>query len=150
MKVIIKMDELDSLLDAKLDDLSDVPEFKVFPAGVYKVTFSAEAKKLGEHPAVDLTFTVVEVLELAAATETPPAVGDTSSAAYMLDNDIGQGQLKEILKLLQETFLPSETGASIRAILEAAKGAEVQIVTKVRVNKNDASQKYLQVVKLSV
>lgn len=140
--------EFDSLLDAKLDDLKDMPEFKVYPAGAFKVTMAGDAKKIGEHPAVEVTFTLVEVAELADPTATPPAVGDTCSVAFLLDNELGQGRLKEFLAPLREVFAPGDT--TIRQVLEASKGAEITIVTKLRADKNDATKKYLQVESVTV
>ena len=91
---------IDSLLDGTLDDLADAPEFKPFPAGTHKVTISIVQKKIGTHPAFEVAMKAVETIELSNSEETPLAAGATTSVAYMMDNDLGQGNFKKILASL--------------------------------------------------
>ena len=143
------MSELDSLLDATLDDLADLPEFKVFPPGTHRAKATMDTKEINKHPAVELNLVYMECLELADP-ETPEsdmcAEGDSSSVAYMLDNEFGQGNLKKVATPLGEALGAS----SLREIVEQVTDIEVVVVTKVRTDKNDPDKKYMQVVEISV
>jgi hypothetical protein len=138
-------DVLDSILDSSLDDLSDLPEFAVFPAGVHKVTLKFESKMVNDHPAVEMGMTLVDTLEMSNSDEQPLAAGAESSVLFMLDNEFGQGKLKLIAKPLAEHF----GVGNIKAVMEAANGMEVVVTTKVRQNK-DKSQTYTDVTKVII
>lgn len=141
-------DNISSLLDANLDDLADLPEFVVPPAGAYNATIvSIEEKKIGEHPAVEMKFKLMETMELANATDAPVAPGTETSVSFMLDNEFGVGAMKAALKPLQMA-----TGATTaRETMEAAKGMSILLVTKVRSGKGEnADKKYLGIHKLEV
>lgn len=136
---------IDSLLDGTLDDLADAPEFKPFPAGTHKVTLKIEQKKIGTHPAFEVGMTAIETLELADTTQEPLKAGATSSVAYMMDVELGQGNFKKILKSLADHY-----GAkSNRELIADAQGAEVLVVTKTRQNK-DKTQTYTDIVEMQV
>ena len=136
---------IDSLLDGTLDDLADMPEFKVYPAGAHRVIISFEKKEINKHPAIELKCKLLETVELSDPSEVQPEVGTESSVAFMLDNELGQGKFKEILKVLSAhlgTVRPSE-------IMEQAKDMEVLVVTKVRQNKEKTAS-YLDIVSMQV
>jgi hypothetical protein len=136
---------MDALLDGQLDDLADAPEFKPFPAGTHKVTLTLEQKKIGTHPAFEVTMTAVETIELSDSSEEPLKVGATTSVAYMMDIEMGQGNFKKLLKSLADHF-----GAmSNRELIAAAQNAECLVVTKVRQNK-DKTMSYTDIVELQV
>lgn len=136
-------DLLNSLLDANLDDLADLPEFGTYPAGSHKVTIKFEEKEVNNHPCVELQMVAIETEELSDPTATPLAPGAQGSVLYMLDKEFGQGALKKTIKPLA-----AATGQSnLRAIMEAANGMEVTVITKIRQNK-DKSQSYTDVTKL--
>lgn len=136
---------IDSLLDGTLDDLADAPEFKPFPAGTHKVNIQIAQKMIGKHPAFEISMTAVETLELSNPSDEPLKQGATTSVAYMMDIEIGQGNFKKIL-----SSLASHYGAkSNRLLIEEAQGAEVLVVTKVRANK-DKTQSYTDIVELQV
>ena len=137
---------LDSLLDSKLDDLADLPEFKVFPPGAHRVIISFSTKEINKHPAVEMKMKLVETVELAEPTDVPVAAGTETSVAFMLDNEFGQGALKEVCNPLAKHFGTDD----LRSTFEAALGAEVTVVTKLRADKNDADKKYLQVKSLII
>ena len=62
-------------------------------------------------------------------------------------NEYAQGALKEIVKALQPTF----GGATTSEVLEAAKDAEVAVVTKIRVGKGEYEGKdNIDIVKVEV
>ena len=136
---------LDSMLDVSLDDIADLPEFLVLPAGAYRVTINFEAKKINEHPAVEAKIKVLEVLELSDPSATPPAAGAESSVAYMMDNEFGQGNFKKIVKPLCE----HHGIGNIMQAVAASQGMEVMVVTKQRQNK-DKTATYLDITALQV
>lgn len=134
-----------SLLDSTLDDLADMPEFKVYPNGAHTVSISFEEKEVNGHPSVELKMVAIETQELANPSDTPLVAGDTGSVLYMLDNEFGQGSLKAILKPLGQHF----GLGNLREIMEAAAGTECMVVTKQRMNK-DKTQTYLSVTSIEV
>lgn len=136
---------MDSLLDATLDDLADAPEFKPFPAGTHKVNITIAQKKIGTHPAFEVGMKAIETLELASPDDQPLVAGATTSVAYMMDNELGQGNFKKILQSLAAHY-----GAkSNRELIAEAQNAEVAVVTKTRMNK-DKTQSYTDIVELQV
>lgn len=137
---------IDSLLDGTLDDLADVPEFKPFPAGAHKVVLTITQKEINKHPAFEIGMKAVETLELANPSDDQPLVpGATTSVAYMMDNELGQGNFKKILKAAAEHF-----GAkSNRDLIADLQNCECMVVTKVRQNK-DKTQSYTDIVELQV
>jgi hypothetical protein len=139
-------DAMSNLLDLELDDLADLPAFEIFRPGAHRVAISFAEKKIGEHPAVELKLRLIETLELSNSADTPNEPGTETSVAFMLDNEYGVGNFKEILKPLS-----AATGASKpRAIMEAAKDMVVAIVTTVRPDKNDKDKLYMQIKTLIV
>jgi hypothetical protein len=136
---------MDSLLDGTLDDLADAPEFKPFPAGTHKAVITIVQKKIGTHPAFEVNMKAVETIELSNAEDTPLVAGATTSVAYMMDMELGQGNFKKILASLAGHF-----GAkSNRELIQEAQNIEVLVVTKTRMNK-DKTQSYTDIVELAV
>lgn len=140
------MTSIDSLLDANLDDLADLPAFEVPPPGAYRASIVGfEKKQIGTHPAVEIKLRLLETLELTNPSDTPVKEGTECSVAYMLDNEFGQGNLKKIL-----TPLAVPTGCSkLSEIMAASAGLEVMVVTKKRSNK-EKTQEYLDIYKIEV
>ena len=136
---------IDSLLDGTLDDLADAPEFKPFPIGTHRVILKLEQKKIGTHPAIEVTMKAVETLELANEEDTPLKQGDETAVAYMLDNEYGQGGFKELMKAAALKF-----GAkSNRELMQDLQGAEVLVITGIRQNK-DKTQSFTAIKELAV
>lgn len=131
--------DLDSILDLTIDDLADMPEFKPFPPGAHQVTFDFSTKVVNEKAAVQFDYTYVKALELVDSS--PEAVvskvGDTAQMLAILKNNDGsknefsEGLIKMHALALRERF----PGANVTQIFEAAKGAEIMIVTGLRENK---------------
>lgn len=133
--------DISSLLDSNLDDLADLPEFATYHPGAHKVTIAWTPKKIGEHPALEAKFTLIETLELADTTLVPQAPGTESSVAFMLDNEFGQGNLKKVLTPLGQALGVGQ----VNQIIEKSQGMEITIVTKLRADKNDPDKKYLEI-----
>ena len=96
------MNTLD-LLDAKLSDLADLPEWVTFPAGVYKCKPSVKIEKKANQKTklMETIITVgakcIEVKEVQDATQPKVAVDSETSTRYTWENDYGQGALKKLL-----------------------------------------------------
>ena len=142
---------IDNLLDATLDDLADIPSIQIYPACVHKATisFKIDDKK----SAVQVGFTYVEPLELSDPTAVAPEAGSKNGLYLGLKkkdgtpNEYAQGSLKMIATAMKERF----PGNSTREVLEAAEGAEVAIVTKVRYCKGQYEGKdNLDLIKIEV
>jgi len=142
------LDEIDSLLDKNLDDIADLPEFKVFPAGIHKCTIAWERKDFERNvdgskkqvPHMQLTLTYLETLELTDQGEELPKAGDKCSTAYDLTNEFALGALKKAVKTLAEAY-----GGNLKQTIKETNGFEVAAVTTLRKDKNDKDKKYLQV-----
>jgi hypothetical protein len=139
-------------LDASLDDIADLPTFKAFPSGAYIVTLEKgmESKKIGEHPAIDMPMTLKEVAEVTEKDVDEselPKPGDIANIAFMLDNNVGAGKLKEVLKPIGEHLAIS---GPISAIIAQTKGLELLVILKRTKDKDNAERKYNSIVKVSV
>lgn len=143
------MSDIFDLLDDSLDSLADLEKFEAFHAGTHSFDIGFEEKEMDGIPCVDLKLVLVETLELTSSADVAQEPGKKGSILYMLKkkekesgevvpNTIGQGQLKEVLKVLHETF----GGASMRETMANANGARVTATLKTRPDKNDADKKY--------
>lgn len=139
-------DNFDSILDANLDDLADLPEFASFPAGVHRCTVSLTKKEINSKPAIEVKLVAIETVELSKPEEDKPVnAGQVSSAAYFLDNEFGQGAFKKLVAPLAASL-----GVySLRELLEQAEGTEVEAVTAFRKNKK-TGEEYFDIKKLIV
>ena len=144
------MSNLDNILDEVLDDLADTPSISLFPNGAHKVTVTFktdDAKK-----SVMMQMVYVEPLELSDPTAVAPAPGDKNSVFFNLKkkdgtaNEYAQGALKNVLAPLK-----SLGGNTSREIMEKSEGAEVAVVTKIRVGKGEYEGKdSMDIVKLEL
>lgn len=140
------MSDIDSLLDATLDDLEDLPEFKPFPIGAHKVLVSLDLKKVNDKEGVELDMKAIETLELADTSDTPLKAGDSTSILFFLDNEFGRGNLKKVATPLGEALGVSK----LREVIEAAKDVECVVVTSLRPDKRDPEKFYTNVKDLVV
>lgn len=137
--------DMDALLDATLDDLADMPEFKPYPPGAYRVTLQLEKKVVNKHPSFEAKFKLVEVIELANPEAVPPEVGAEASQLYMMDNEMGQGKFKKFMQPIGKAL----GLGSIREIVDACKGMELTIATDLRQNK-EKTQTFMDVTNVLV
>ena len=136
----------DDLLDGTLDDLSDIPEFKPFPNGAHRSTIKFEKKTVNEHPCVEVKLILIETLELANPNkDTPPEKGTEANVLYMMDNELGQGKFKELMK----PFAELHGNLKLGQLIDASQGSEVTAVTNVRPNK-EKTKDYMDIVSLQV
>lgn len=127
--------QLDMLLDATLDDLADMPEFAVCPAGVHLQEVSSWEE---DGTVIYINLKHQETEELADPTATPLPAGTTVNLRLDQANEYGQGDLKKFLKALR----PSVGGDTVREILENSKGTQVRNVTTLRPDKKEKTKKY--------
>jgi len=142
--------DINSLLDTQLDDIADLPEFVPFPPGLHQCVLNFTSKKIGAHPAIEIKLTMVETIELADPSATPPAKGATTNVSYMLDNEYGAGAFKKVAKSLQAHFTDA---TSIGAIIKEAEGCTANVVTKLREGKKGTTSEgkvYADIVDLQV
>lgn len=131
------------LLDATLDDMKDLPEWKRFPAGVYKVKpeVKIEKKKIKNEDCTQITVTatLIEVKELNRTDATPPEIGAVTSVSYTWENEYGQGGLKNLLKPIASAV--KENGITkVSDFLQILGSADsVLLVMGVRDGKADSS-----------
>ena len=138
--------DMDAILDGTLDDLADVPEFKNFPNGAHTATIKFEKKTVNNHPCVEVKLVGIETQELAdTVNDKPIARGDESSVLYMMDNDLGQGKFKELMK----PFAEVHGNKKLSELMEDSQNSEVLVVTTQRANK-DKTKVYMDITNLSV
>jgi hypothetical protein len=139
-------DKLDDLLDGTLDDLADIPEFKPYPDGVHQTQIFFEEKKVNNHPCVEVILKFIESIELAnPEKDTVPAKGSEASVLYMMDNDLGQGKFKELMR----PFAEANPGNKLRALMKECSGNEVLVVTSQRPNK-EKTKMYMDITELKI
>ncbi len=119
-----------SILDGSLDDIEDLPGFAVFPSGAYliELTKGLVQKTIGTHPAVEMEMKCLEVKELSDPQDEQkkPKVGDICSIAFMLDNEVGRGKLKQVLAPIGEKLGVK----SNREIMTGSKGIQAIVIVK--------------------
>ena len=140
------MSEIDNLLDSKLDDLEDLPEFKPFPAGAHNVSVSLAMKEINGAAAVEMKLKLIDTIELADPQASPAKAGDESSVLFMLNNEFGLGNLKKCATPLSVALGTT----SIRETIEAAQDVECAVITALRADRNDKDKFYLNIKELAV
>lgn len=142
----------DDILDMVLEDLADTPSIQLFPNGAHKVKVEFKVDRAKAQVQVALEY--VECLELADPTATAPAPGDKNSVFLFLKNKDGkaneyaQGALKSMLVSLKAGGFDGSTSYEV---MEAAKGAEVAVVTKIRLGKGEyVGRDNMDIVKMEV
>lgn len=139
-------------MDSSIDDIDDLPEFKQLPSGAYQVLVEeSQEKEINEHPAVEVSMKVEEVLELTGELdedegEKEPIPGDIFTQAFMMDNEFGAGKFKEFMVPVAEAF---GKGKTKRELIKELKGSRLVIIVKRTWNKKK-ERNYSQVVKLSL
>lgn len=144
-----------AILDADLDDLQDLPEFKNFPVGVHAATLRILKKVVNNKSAIEFNFVARETIELAKPEDEPVKAGDSCSCLYFLDNEFGQGALKKDIKPIAAYMGTSKLGEIINAFdkdedgAQYADGLDVAVTTSLtKPNKN--GDVYLKIMNISV
>lgn len=130
------------LLSMDLTSFADLPSFEVPAIGSYKFRVkSAEAKQVGDKASLAVKLDVVETLELANATDTPPAAGATVDQLFNLENEFGQGLLKEFLAPFSVALGLTNGNDLVAGII----GVEFAASLKHRKDKTDPTKVYAAV-----
>lgn len=132
---------VENLLDMELDDLEDLPEFKPFPNGAYVVSSSFNTKEMDDHgECPELTMTCIQVIELEDPSAEPPAVGDTSSCLFMMDNEFGRGKFKAVAAAFAP--LTGQEKPKSRDVIQATKDIQCTAILSVRADRKDKDRFY--------
>lgn len=129
---------LDYLLDATLDDLADIPEFKPFPEGAHRVTIQWAEKIVNSLPAMELKLVGIETQELSNPEASPLNKGDETSVVFLFKNkdgtrnEMAEGNFKAILSQLAKHFGITNN----RELVTASQNCECLALTKIRKDKN--------------
>ena len=133
---------VDEILDGTLDDLADIPEWKPYPAGGHRVVMTFE--RVAGKPQIRVKMKAIETVELANATDTPLQPGAEGSIICQLDNEFGQGTFKMIMGAFK-THLGMPDSAKNSEIMQQAQGMECVVITTIRENSKDKSQKFIKI-----
>ena len=136
------------LLDASLDDMMDMPEWKNFPPGAYvvKPSISTEKKKNAKTNEMETHITVkaklIAVKELASPESVAPEVGAETQVRYTWENEYGQGGLKNLLKpVAAATAAAGQPIIKVPELLEAIDTADsLVLVMGVRKGKAESGK----------
>lgn len=125
--------DIDALLEGTLDDLADLPEFRPFNPGVYRMTLDWEFDKT-KKSVIYMKFKILETQEEVVPQDGKPMEpGAETNVRLDLSNEFGQGRFKEIMAVAAARY-----GAkSNRELLAELKGNEILGATKHNVNKKD-------------
>lgn len=139
------MNDITDLLDMTLDDIDDLPEFTILPAGVHRCYLSLAIKDINGNQCIEAELKLIEHLELAGADEELKE-GSLSSTIYMLNNEFGLMKFKKMVKPIAENLGVTR----LSDVVEQAKDIEVVIVTSQRKDKKDPDKVYLNIKTLEV
>lgn len=158
------MTDINSLLDATLDDLADFQKFEPFPAGDYRFQLSWELPDDDEVVIVVMKLKNLECLDVPGIPEESlPAVGKESTFWMRLQKKNGenltwedgtpntqdQGRFKDILRVLAPIFNPNGS-LSNRELMEASAGCELLGTLKVKASKKDKDVKFNEIKQLVI
>lgn len=147
--------DMDSLLDATVDQLADTPEFKPFPTGTHLCVLTLEQRnKDPKKPAISWKLTAIETIELKDAEKDQPVkAGDTCSGlfSFVKDdgtvNELAQGQFKEIMRPLSGHFKTASNRDTLAAV---AEGVTVAVTMSQREGKKENAGKFYPVIEALV
>lgn len=140
---------LSTILMQSLDDIPDLPVYKAPPPGVYMIIIKSVAEKIiNEKTALEIQYTVADIIELADATtaeEDKVAPGGEFSEAFWFNKP---ESIEKTLSVLKAKFggLAVPLGTSnLLEILEKMEGMQVKCVITNRPDKNDKTKIYAAV-----
>lgn len=136
---------IDDLLNGTLDNLADLPEFRPFPAGTYKVNLTFDFDKTKAH-VLYARLTMLELIEQADPQEQPLEPGAKDSVRYDLTNEYAQGNVKKLLAVVAGHF----GAASLKDLIAQVKDLECFVVTKQIKSKKDAGKVYTDIAQMEI
>ena len=149
------MTDMLNLLDSSVEELAALERFTPIPAGTHKLRLDWSFPEHDTQVVVQLKLTVVEPLEMANSSEPVPEPGKSGNIRFPLQNKdgspimskagkpmtMGQGQLKEVISVLQPTF----GGGTVKEVIDNSQGAEVVATLKVRKSKDDPDVQFNEI-----
>ena len=113
---------LDDILDSSIDDLKDLPEFKVPPTGIYALSVSILSKEINKKPSLIAHIVVRECKSLAddnTPEEERSKAGDSLDIPFMLKNEDGsRNEVAEgFFKAFMDPFHKHFNDKSIRNVV---------------------------------
>lgn len=145
-------DAMFDILDQSIDDLADLPEFKVPDTGMYRLAVTAEPKPINDKPAVVAKFRVINLIELADDSipeEERAKENDKFDIPFILrdkegnKSEIAEGRMKEFLAPFSAHFEEKNNKALIMNHLNSEVIITAKITKKQR--KDDADKYSAQV-----
>lgn len=136
-----------SLLDRGIDDIDDLPGFRVPPNGVYSLKANMTLKVINDKDTVEAGFEVIECIEQNDPNEEPCKPGDKFNVLFQLGNEIGEGKLKEFVVPFADHFGERNLG---KLVTETIKDVIITATIKQRADKNDPDKKYAGVSNVQV
>lgn len=126
---------LDDILDQSIDDLKDLPEFKVPPTGIYEQDVSLVMKEINKKPAIVAHHVIIECKSLAddSIPENERAKpGDSFDVGFILKDESGQrNEVAEgFFKAFMIPFHAHFDDKSIKSVVEKMKDP-VRIVSAI-------------------
>jgi len=140
------LESLSGLLDESLDSIPDAPSYVIPPKGFYKLRVTADAKDIADKPAIQLTYEILDTLELVEATDTPVANGGIFNESFFMDKPEGKSYLKRTLEGVSAHF----GCTTLLQAVEKCQGLEIGGTVKHRNNKNDKDKPYCSVENITV
>lgn len=131
------MSDLFDLLDKNIDDIADLPSFKVPDTGIYKLLLGIETKSVNDKPCVIAKLTVKELVELADSSvdeKDRAKDGDKFDVMYMLKDKDGNNQEVSwgLLKQLAEPFEAHFGTKNLKEIMKNLSTDPVAITAKIK------------------
>lgn len=133
-----------SLSAGSLDDIPEIPSFKVLPTGGYEITLNEGIMEKVINKDTDKEKTIAEMAMTVDAVhetsdlnegENAPLVGDICTLGFMLDNEFGAANLGTVLKAVGQKFGIT----SIPEIVGVTRGLKLLVVLKRVQDKKDKS-----------
>lgn len=149
--------DMDSLLDATVEQLADMPEFKPFPTGTHLCELTMEQRtKDPKKFAVSWKLTAIETIELKDAEKDQPVKpGDTCSGLFSFFkddgsvNELAQGQFKEMMRPLTAHFKTESNRQTLSALADAGS-ITVAVTMSQREGKKENAGKFYPVIEALV
>lgn len=129
------LEDIDSLLDADLGEIEDLPDFVTPPNGFYKLTVEVDKKKvMKDKKAVQFKFHVVETIQLNNPAEVPVKEGSLFTQAFFPDTSQEKANVWRWLKKAVKPYLESCGAANLSSALDAMNGQMITAVVTLRPN----------------
>lgn len=138
------MSAFDAVFDRQLEDLAELPSYTPPPTGSYNLAISVGMKVVNKKPAVEASFKVRDIVEVADAAEAEQVKpGQEFSILFILRKDDGsanefaEGKMREFLGELAPHFNTNNIKDLVGGMV---KEWEATATVKRKVNRKDADR----------